>query len=122
MESSLSGPRLVELIPKDGLSLARPRRTFPCHDFSGKTYPGESQDFHGSGWRSRWAPYRGACREKGGCGAAESYLSASDNRVHFGLGEGKTVRLLELAWPSGIVQRLEKVTADQVLRVREPNQ
>jgi hypothetical protein len=51
---------------------------------------------------------------------AGSYLSASDKRVHFGLGASKQVRLLEIAWPSGVVQRLEAVAADQVLTVTEP--
>ncbi len=51
---------------------------------------------------------------------AGSYLSASDKRVHFGLGGDRTVRLLEVTWPSGAVQRLETVAADQILTVREP--
>lgn len=51
---------------------------------------------------------------------ASSYLSASDKRVHFGLGADKTVRLLEITWPSGTVQRLEKIPANQILEVVEP--
>lgn len=50
---------------------------------------------------------------------AGSYMSSSDKRVHFGLGSDKIVRLLEIRWPSGIVQRLEKIGADQILTVRE---
>ena len=46
---------------------------------------------------------------------AGSYLSASDKRVHFGLGADRTVRVLEISWPSGAVQRLEAVAADQIL-------
>jgi len=49
-----------------------------------------------------------------------SYLSASDKRVHFGLGQDKMLSLLEIAWPSGLVQRLDKIAADQILTVREP--
>ena len=49
-----------------------------------------------------------------------SYQSASDKRVHFGLGQEKTVRLLEITWPSGTVQRLTDIAADQILTVREP--
>lgn len=52
--------------------------------------------------------------------AGGSYLSASDPRVHFGLGSERSARLLEISWPSGTVQRLEKVDADQVLTVGEP--
>jgi hypothetical protein len=51
---------------------------------------------------------------------AGSYQSSSDKRVHFGLGADKSIKLLEIAWPSGIVQKLDKVAADQVLTVREP--
>jgi hypothetical protein len=50
---------------------------------------------------------------------ASSYLSASDKRVHFGLGNDKLVKFLEVTWPSGTVQRLENVKADQILTVRE---
>jgi hypothetical protein len=49
-----------------------------------------------------------------------SYLSSSDKRVHFGLGSETTIKLLEIKWPSGIVQKLENVKPDQVLTVREP--
>ncbi len=51
--------------------------------------------------------------------AAGSYASASDTRVHFGLGQEKEIRLLEIAWPSGIVQRLEKVKANRCLTITE---
>ncbi|MEX2261354.1 MAG: CRTAC1 family protein [Bryobacteraceae bacterium] len=53
---------------------------------------------------------------------AGSYLSASDKRVHFGLGRDRAARLLEVTWPSGAVQRIEKIAADQVLTVREPGE
>lgn len=49
-----------------------------------------------------------------------SYLSASDKRVHFGLGRDQSVKLLEISWPSGHRQRLENVRADQILNVTEP--
>jgi hypothetical protein len=51
---------------------------------------------------------------------AGSYLSASDKRVHFGLGQDKSVKLVEITWPSGNIQRLQSVAADQILTVREP--
>jgi hypothetical protein len=51
---------------------------------------------------------------------AGSYISASDKRVHFGLGESKKVQTVEVTWPSGIVQRLASITADQILTVKEP--
>jgi enediyne biosynthesis protein E4 len=51
---------------------------------------------------------------------AGSYISASDKRAHFGLGSSKKLRLIEITWPSGIVQRLESVPVDQILTVKEP--
>jgi hypothetical protein len=51
---------------------------------------------------------------------AVGYGGASDIRVHFGLGNNSTVTRLELRWPSGVVQVLENLAADQILVVREP--
>jgi hypothetical protein len=52
---------------------------------------------------------------------AGSYLSASDKRAHFGLGSSKIVRFVEITWPSGAVQRLDSIAADQILAVHEPS-
>jgi hypothetical protein len=51
---------------------------------------------------------------------AGSYLSASDKRVHFGLGSERLAKLIEIRWPSGILQTLKDVAGDQVLQVDEP--
>jgi enediyne biosynthesis protein E4 len=51
-----------------------------------------------------------------------SYLSACDRRVHFGLGADSAVKSIEIRWPSGILQRLENVKANQILTVAEPAQ
>jgi enediyne biosynthesis protein E4 len=48
------------------------------------------------------------------------YASSSLGPVHFGIGQDSRVELIEIRWPSGTVQTLENVTADQVLRVVEP--
>ena len=53
---------------------------------------------------------------------AVGYNSSSDKRVHFGLGESTVIDSIELLWPSGITQTLNKVKADQVLTVRETPQ
>jgi hypothetical protein len=50
---------------------------------------------------------------------AGSYASSSDKRVHFGLGSDPLVKEIELRWPSGTVQLLHNVKADQVLKVTE---
>jgi hypothetical protein len=50
---------------------------------------------------------------------AVGYASASDKRVHFGLGTDRRIREIELRWPSGHTQLLRDVAADQVLTVKE---
>jgi hypothetical protein len=52
---------------------------------------------------------------KGGMG----YMSASDPRIHFGLGKATNIESLEITWPSGRVDRLTNVPADQIIAVRE---
>ena len=51
---------------------------------------------------------------------AGSYLSASDKRLHFGLGQQSVVQRIEIRWPSGIRQTLKDVSADQILQIDEP--
>ena len=51
--------------------------------------------------------------------SAGSYASASDKRLHFGLGTAEKAKV-EIVWPSGIHQTLDDVHADQFLEVREP--
>jgi len=53
---------------------------------------------------------------------ASSYLSSSDKRVHFGLGADEIAESVEIRWPSGILQKLQKVRADQILQIDEPNE
>src|SRR6267154_1075419 len=50
---------------------------------------------------------------------AGSYASSSDKRAHFGLGRDSLVKEIELRWPSGTVQVLQNVKADQILKVTE---
>ena len=47
------------------------------------------------------------------------YASTSDLTVHFGLGEAANARL-EIRWPTGFVQKLGEVHADQRLDIIEP--
>ena len=48
-----------------------------------------------------------------------SWASQNDLRVHFGLGQVAKVDRLEIRWPSGLVETLENVRADQVVCVEE---
>ncbi|HTW80379.1 MAG TPA: CRTAC1 family protein [Terracidiphilus sp.] len=51
---------------------------------------------------------------------AVGYASASDCRVHFGLGTNKLIEELEIVWPSRTRQFLRKVAADRILTIQEP--
>lgn len=53
---------------------------------------------------------------------AGSYLSAHDKRVHFGLGSEREVKLMEIRWPSGIVQTWKNVAANQMFVAKEAAQ
>jgi hypothetical protein len=50
---------------------------------------------------------------------AVGYASSTCAPVHLGIGSARTVDRLEVRWPSGTVQVLTDVAADQVLEVRE---
>src|SRR5260370_82125 len=51
---------------------------------------------------------------------AGSYLSSSDKRVHFGLGAESPAQSIDIRWPSGFLQTLKNLRADQILPVHEP--
>jgi len=51
---------------------------------------------------------------------AVGYASSSAGPVHFGLGQNVAADLVEIHWPSGIVQELKNVKADQLLKIKEP--
>jgi len=51
---------------------------------------------------------------------ASSYLSSSDKRVHFGLGPATEAQSIEIKWPSGIMQRMEHVRGDRIVKIDEP--
>lgn len=50
---------------------------------------------------------------------AVGYASASDSRVHFGLGGSRIIRKVEITWPSRIRQVLWDVPSDHILKVEE---
>jgi enediyne biosynthesis protein E4 len=52
--------------------------------------------------------------------SSAGYASSSLAPVHFGLGSQTVVPALTVQWPSGIVQKIVDVRADQLLIVREP--
>lgn len=98
------------------------------------TLGGHPQVFLNRGGKMHWLAItlRGTRSNRDGFGArvrvngqtrfatsAGSYLSASDKRLHFGLGTANTAKV-EVDWPSGTHQILNDVHADQFLEVREP--
>jgi hypothetical protein len=50
---------------------------------------------------------------------ANSYLSSSDKRVHFGLGVEARAQEIEIRWPSGVKQVLKDIAGDRELAVEE---
>ncbi len=54
-------------------------------------------------------------QRQGGSG----YMSASDPRIHFGLGQRRSLQSLEITWPSGTVDKLTNVPVDQIITVKE---
>ena len=97
------------------------------------TLGGRPQVFLNRGGKLHWLviTLRGTRSNRDGLGArvqvngqtrfatsAGSYLSASDKRLHFGLGAAEKAKV-EIAWPSGIHQTLNDIHADQFLEVRE---
>ena len=48
-----------------------------------------------------------------------SYYSQNDLRIHFGLGKANKVDLLEIRWPSGQMDQLKNVSANQLVFVKE---
>jgi len=54
-------------------------------------------------------------QSKGGMG----YMSASDPRVHFGLGKRTRIESLVITWPSGQVDKLTDPPIDKIITVKE---
>jgi hypothetical protein len=48
-----------------------------------------------------------------------SYMSASDPRIHFGLGKRTKIESLQITWPSGHVDELTNVPVDKIIGVKE---
>ena len=51
--------------------------------------------------------------------SGSSFLSHNDFRQHFGLGPETVVAKLEIRWPSGLVEKFEKLAADQFYVITE---
>ena len=47
------------------------------------------------------------------------YFSQNDLRIHFGLGKADKVDSLEIRWPSGQIDTVKDIKANQVIYVKE---
>jgi hypothetical protein len=55
-------------------------------------------------------------------GAQYNHMTTSAGPVHFGLGANAAADLVEIRWPSGIVQQMRDVAGDRIVAVKEPKQ
>ncbi len=67
---------------------------------------------------ARVVAYYGGKRQAQEVMSQSSFYSASDFRLHFGLGSAKTAKL-EIRWPSGLKQTFPDVAANRILTLRE---
>jgi enediyne biosynthesis protein E4 len=51
--------------------------------------------------------------------SSSGYFSQNDLRIHFGLGKAQKADLLEIRWPSGTVETLKDVKANQLIYITE---
>jgi hypothetical protein len=51
--------------------------------------------------------------------SSDGYFSASDLRLHFGLGEAKKVDLVQIRWPSGTVDTLKDLEVNRLYVIQE---
>jgi hypothetical protein len=51
--------------------------------------------------------------------AGSSYLSQNDLRLHVGLGPAAQADVVEVRWPSGTIETLRNVPANQIIRVQQ---
>jgi len=52
---------------------------------------------------------------------SSGYASSSRGPLHFGLGADAAAQVVEIRWPSGLVQELKGLPADRVVQVEEPS-
>jgi enediyne biosynthesis protein E4 len=73
-----------------------------------------------SGYGARITLTAGNLRSRAEALCPTGFLAQGDPRIHFGLGPRAKVGRIEIRWPSGVVQTLKDITADQILKVQEP--
>jgi hypothetical protein len=61
----------------------------------------------------------GGIRQRGDVLSGGSYLSSNDPRVHFGLGDAKTIDSIEIHWPNGEHEKLTPPTPNRIVTVTQ---
>jgi enediyne biosynthesis protein E4 len=61
----------------------------------------------------------GPLRLLGQCSTSGSYMSASDKRVHFGLGGSAVAQKVSVHWPNGVTDTYKDVPGDKIVTLRE---
>jgi hypothetical protein len=61
----------------------------------------------------------GSMRQMDEVRSGGSYLSQSDLRLHFGLGDAARINSVEVRWPNGATQTFKDVAADRFYRVKQ---
>lgn len=67
-----------------------------------------------------WLEFAGKQSQVQEVSSGDSYLSDSDLRLYFGLGNRDKIEKLFIRWPGGRVQILRDLEVDRILRVEEP--
>jgi hypothetical protein len=53
--------------------------------------------------------------------SGSGYLSKSDFRIHFGVGDASRIERIEIRWPSGKTQMFEGAEVNQLMTITEPS-
>jgi enediyne biosynthesis protein E4 len=61
----------------------------------------------------------GGLRQRADVMSGGSYESSNDQRLHFGIGDAATVDLVEIHWPSGLVEKVSLPSVDRFFVIQE---
>ncbi len=58
-------------------------------------------------------------RQRGDVISGGSYLSSSDQRIHFGIGKATSIASVEIHWPDGTIEKVKPLSIDCILTLKE---
>jgi len=114
----LNNDGAIDIVVSALSSPARVYRNTSTHNWLMIQTLGTKSNRDGIGASVRITPASGP-DQFGFVSTAGSYLSSHDKRLHFGLGTNRQVKLIEIKWPSGIVQTWTNVPANQLFLATE---